>query len=375
MTYKRKQLPKYCLHKGSGQAYCRIAGDMHYLGKHSSDASRREYDRIMSEFIANGRQPFRHPDEILVEGLIVRYLDYVETELNVSTSRRQIISLALRHLNKFWGKQPVSSFGPSTLKVLRKQWLESSLCLPVINNRVGIIKQMFHWGGEEEIIPADIANAVKLVKHLKKGQSAAIEYDAVGPVPDETVEKTLLHLPPQEQDMVMVQRRISGRPQDMYNMRPCDIDRSKDIWVYCPFTYKTKKKDAANKRIRKLFIGPRAQKILLPYLERHKDDSEQFVFTRQEGKQYVGCHYNKVIADACKKAGVPPWTPNQLRHAGGTEVRNKYGLDEAVMRMENRRSCRILLRSQIKNSINYLLLCRSDLQNDKSDKGDWVGLT
>jgi transposase-like protein len=60
MSYKRKQLPKYCRHKGSGQAYCRIAGEMHYLGKHGSDASRREYDRIMGEFIAKCYQMVRH---------------------------------------------------------------------------------------------------------------------------------------------------------------------------------------------------------------------------------------------------------------------------------------------------------------------------
>jgi len=94
MSYKRKQLPKYCLHKGSGQAYCRIAGDTHYLGKHGSDASRREYDRIMGEFIANGRQPFRHPDEITVSQLIIRYLDHVETELSLSESRNPLCPFA-----------------------------------------------------------------------------------------------------------------------------------------------------------------------------------------------------------------------------------------------------------------------------------------
>jgi len=35
------------------------------------------------------------------------------------------------------------------------------------------------------------------------------------------------------------------------------------------------------------------------------------------------------ITLACKKAGAPHWLPNQLRHAGGTEVRNKFGLDAA----------------------------------------------
>jgi integrase len=239
------------------------------------------------------------------------------------------IARVLRHLNEFWGKQPVSSFGPSALKALRKQWVDGKICLGVINNRVGIIKQMFDWGGEEEIIPAEVAMAIKIVKPLKKGQSTAIEYDPVEPVADDVVEKTMPYLKPQEQDMVMVQRRISGRPQDIYNMRPCDIDRSEELWVYIPFTYKTKKKDAAKNRVRKLFIGPRTQKILLPYLDRCKSNPEQFVFTRRSGKQYIGAVFGKAIADACDKAGVPRWSPNQLRHAGGTEVRKKFGLDAA----------------------------------------------
>jgi len=35
-----------------------------------------------------------------------------------------------------------------------------------VNSRIGIVKQMCHWGGEEEVIPANIANAVKLLKPL-----------------------------------------------------------------------------------------------------------------------------------------------------------------------------------------------------------------
>jgi len=119
MSYKRKQLPKYCLHKGSGQAYCRIAGDMHYLGKHGSDASRREYDRIMGEFIANGRQPFRHPDEITVSQLIIRYLDHVETELSLSESRN-----------------PLCPFDPIYTSFYKQNNLYCGIIFPVVPTRV-----------------------------------------------------------------------------------------------------------------------------------------------------------------------------------------------------------------------------------------------
>ena len=86
MLYKRKQLPKYCLHKSSGRAFVRLGGKMYYLGKHGSEASRREYDRIIGEFIANGRQAFQDPEAILVENLVVSFLDYVERERDYSRS-------------------------------------------------------------------------------------------------------------------------------------------------------------------------------------------------------------------------------------------------------------------------------------------------
>ena len=108
-------------------------------------------------------------------------------------------------------------------------------------------------------------------------------------------------------------------------MRLCDIDTSGEIWRYVPFTHKTKKRGKS----RELYIGPRAQKVLAPHLDRCKDNPEQFVFTQRNGKQFSGNNYGGIIARACKRAGVPHWTPNQLRHAGGTEVRDKYGIEYA----------------------------------------------
>jgi integrase len=159
---------------------------------------------------------------------------------------------------------------------------------------------------------------------LQKGRSAAIEYADIEPVADDVVEQTLLHIKKQQvKDMIRVQRFLSGRPQDIHNMRSCDIDRSGEIWRYAPFTHKTKYRG----KTRELPIGPKAQQILLPYLEQCKEQ-KNFVFPRPSAKYYAA-HYANAILVACKKAGVPPWTPNQLRHAGGTEVRNKFGLEYA----------------------------------------------
>jgi integrase len=322
MQHKRKQLPKYCRHKPSGRAFVRIGGKMHYLGKYGSEASRREYDRIIAEFVSNGRQAFTGPDEILIEQLIVLFLNHAEKEKNYSDSTKVRIGSATRLLNELFGKQRVSDFTPIALKTLRRHFIEQGLCTATTNAYVSVVKQIFYWGGEEEIVPADVTGALRMVKALQAGQTAAIDYDPVEPVEDEIVEKTLPHLPQQYRDMVRVQRFICGRPQDIHNMRPGDIDCQKEIWKYSPYTHKTKKRG----KIRQLPIGPRAQAILLPYLEKCVT-SDSFVFPRRVSDYHSA--YTYAIQQACKRAGVPVWTPNQLRHAGGTEVRDKFGLDHA----------------------------------------------
>ena len=42
---------------------------------------------------------------------------------------------------------------------------------------------------------------------------------------------TLEHLPQVVADMVRLQRLIGARPAEMCIMRPCDIDRSSEVWV------------------------------------------------------------------------------------------------------------------------------------------------
>jgi len=40
---------------------------------------------------------------------------------------------------------------------------------------INTIKQVFNWGCEEEIVPAEVAGALRTVKSLQTGRSAAVE--------------------------------------------------------------------------------------------------------------------------------------------------------------------------------------------------------
>ena len=51
-----KSLPKYGKHRASGQAIVKLNGKDVYLGPHGTKTSRIEYDRVIGEWLGNGRQ-------------------------------------------------------------------------------------------------------------------------------------------------------------------------------------------------------------------------------------------------------------------------------------------------------------------------------
>jgi integrase len=51
--------------------------------------------------------------------------------------------------------------------------------------------------------------------------------------------------------------------------------------------------------------------------------------SRNLGDFYTARAYHCAIARACRRAGVPSWGPNRLRHNAATRLRREYGLDVA----------------------------------------------
>ena len=356
----RKNLPGYLKHKTTGQAFCVINGKFIYLGKYGSKASRERYEEVIGEYLANGKKlpPVRSKNEITITEFAVDYLGYAKEYYADDPGTYNHCEHAMKPLIKHYGNCRVSEFGPLSLKFVREKWIEMGHSLTTIRKREGQLKSAFRWALENEFVSAEVTNAICLVRGLKKGRSKARDPEEVFPVSDEIVEKTLPHLPPIIADMVRVHRLCGMRSQDVINLRGCDIDRSKTPWKYTPHTHKTKKRG----KTRWLAIGPRAQAVLMPYLIDKQNEPEAFFFSpkdtmqwlqeekrrkrktkvqpsqvcrkkknpqKQPKTQYSVCSYGRAIRKVCLKLGIEPWSPHQLRHSTGTEVRDKYGLDYA----------------------------------------------
>ncbi len=138
-------------------------------------------------------------------------------------------------------------------------------------------------------------------------------------------------------------------------MRSRDVDTSGAVWAYCPSSHKTEH----HGRDRVIYLGPRAQAVLAPWL---RDDVDSFLFSPREvvaeklaakraarktrvqpsqasrakarpkvgpGTHYKTDVYGRVIRRACLAAGVPHWHPHQLRHNAATWLRREFGLETA----------------------------------------------
>ena len=380
-------LPKYRKHRGSGQAIVNLNGQDFYLGPHGTKASKIEYDRLIGEWLANGRQPLHGTrQDILIVELCLRYWKFAKGHYQKNGRCTRVtpgIKCALRYLKNWYGKTPAAEFGPLALKGIRDSMIEDDLSRTYINDHLGRIKRMFKWGVGEQLIPAATYEALKAVDGLRKGRTAARETDPVEPVADEIVAATLVHLPEVVADMVCLERLTGMRPEEVCIVRPRDIDRGEEAWIYTPESHKTEH----HGRDRVVPIGPKAQAILLRYLAR---DPSMYCFRpcdseakrraaahanrktptshgnrpgsnrkrkpkRIAGECYATSSYRRAIHRACDKAFPHPklgyilrskftdaekkelrewqsehhWSPNQLRHTAATEIRREFGLEAA----------------------------------------------
>lgn len=143
----------------------------------------------------------------------------------------ELIKQVLRYVRKNCSDLPAKDFGPTRLKEVRQLLINAGHCRKYINKNVDRIRRMFKWAVGEEMIPVEVHTALTTVPGLKRGRTEAPDHAPVMPVDDATVEATLVHMPQVIADMARIQRLTAMRGGEVVQIRPCDIDRSGDVWI------------------------------------------------------------------------------------------------------------------------------------------------
>lgn len=257
--------PKYRKHRASGQALVTIGGRDVYLGPHNSAASRREYDRLIAEWLATGRQGRAGADgDLLIVELCSRFWKHAQAYYTPTGHPGELGSfkLCLKQLRGLYADTQIAAFDPLALKAVRGEMVRSGWSRKYINRQIVRIRQVFKWGVAEGIVPAAVWQGLQAVSGLRAGKTDARETEPVKPVPEDRVEATKRHLPPVIRAMVEVQLLTGMRPGEVCAMRTGDLDTTGKLWIYRPERHKTQHHGIE----RTVYIGPRAQAVLAEYL-------------------------------------------------------------------------------------------------------------
>ena len=235
--------------------------------------------------------------------------------------------------------------------------IERGMCRSNINKQIGRIKRVFKWAASEELVPGHVYHALQSLAGLRRGRTEARESDPVRPVPQEHINAVQPFVGRQVWAMIQLQLHTAARAGEIAILRPCDLDMSGNIWVFTPGDHKT----AHLGYERRIYLGPRAQAILRPFILRRTD---AFCFSPAEaeaqrraemhanrktslscgnrpgtnrspdpvwkpGDVYTVDAHRRAIARAYKRAGVPSRHPHQLRHNAATFLRKEFGLETA----------------------------------------------
>lgn len=330
---KARRIPAYVHHKPSGQARVRINGKDHYLGPYGSPESKLKYDDLISTLVIEGQPTATTKLTTLLAAWWAeckrRYGKHGKGRYGNAVCWRPVIRL----LRENHGKEPAESLGPATLRrTIEREADTRGWSLRYARDVLSKAKAIFKWGKNEELISSTAYERIRDVQ-IREGR----EKPPAPPVDDEVVNATLPNLTPLLAAMVRFQRLTGCRPGELVRMRPEEIDRSGDVWICSLKHHKT----AHRGKTRTIYIGPRAQEILAPWLL--KSAGGEYIWVHRANRPYTTDSYRRAIQRAVERANLlktqeagnetrllPMWSPQQIRKAAATEIRKQLDVESAA---------------------------------------------
>ena len=368
MARPKSQMPALQYHI-SGNAVCKIDGKTYYLGKHGSAECLARYAVLIREYQAND---LRVPDGIDLNQLVPT-MPLVENQAAAPITVRHVAAIYEQHAKQIYdatskdlarisklcteiiehyGDLLIDKFGPRALKEQRERWIAAGNSRRYCNRLTNGVIRMVKHAVAEELASPDTWQRLRSLEPLRAGQTTAKEREPIKPVPINQVRATAQFLSPTLKAMLRIHIATGMRPSELCRMRPVDIDRTGDVWMYRPPKHKT----ASRGKARAIPIVGDAQDALVDYLNRAPDSycfspAESMAWLRakqrseragygsyrkrksnpakQPGDCYDSHSYRQSIQRAAKVAKVDSWTPYQLRHLAGTIVRDALGPEAA----------------------------------------------
>lgn len=328
MNTRKGRPPSYCRHKTSDRGYARFgagAKPTYFPGPYGSEPSRTAYARALAEYLAGARPAGVSPGErVTIRRLLAAW--WTEAERRYQKFGRGTAELgaqrsALRFLRELYAGLDASAFGPVELSAVRHRMVEAGWVRTSINLHVCRIRTMFRWAASRRLVPESVHRELCTLEGLRKGKSDARESIPKRPPTLWQLRAVLSRCGPAVGALVRLQYLTGARPGELCALRPMDLDRSEKQWRY------TVRPEAAKVGHEVYWLGPRAQRVLAPWLEGVLPDRQAF--------DYSTASYRRHVQRCCRRAGLPTFGPHQLRHAHAAAVCDGYGQEGAASRLNH----------------------------------------
>jgi integrase len=306
--------PSYLVHSRSGRAFTIIDRRQIPLGKADTPESRDRFDKVRAEWLANGRQlpqvrpagsmplPTGPTVAMLLDGFW-RYAQVYYSKPVIDDASQPVTGAdgkvvteetaqldhyrqVIRLLNRLYSDTATADFSCPQLEAVREEMIRMDWCRNHVNRQVSRVRYIFQWGVTKRLVPATVYMELKLLPGLRRGKTPARETRKVRPVEKARALAILPFVSKQVAAMIRLHLMTGPRSTELCIMRPCDIDRSSKPWVYRPMFHKTEEYDID----RAIILGPRARKILRPFLKGRAPTAFVFSPAEAEGQRRAEAH-------------------------------------------------------------------------------------
>ena len=223
------------------------------------------------------------------------------------TSEVCCVRNALRFLIAAAGHMQARAFGPKLLKEVRQRMIDGGPCPDIDQQEHGSYPPGVPLGGGGRVDSAHGTNCAFFGRRPRAGRCKAVEPEPIRPVSQHAIDAIEPFVSRPVWAMVQLQLFTGMRSGEVVAMRAADLNMSGAIWEYRPRSHKTEH----HGKQRVVFLGPRAQAVIEPFLiadmQAHLFDPTEARNGRgAKGRHYRRDSYRHAIQRGCEHAfGMP----------------------------------------------------------------------
>lgn len=337
MHQNKTRQPGYLHHKPSNQAYVRINGRVHYLGRYQSADSHRRYANMMSDY-RSGIPVEEHLSRARTRPLTVgemaeQYFDHERDRFGPKNKQTYAAKYAMVALTEEHAGLRVTEFGPKALKRIQKALITSGYARGEVNGRVNRIRSAFKWAVSEELVDESVLRALQTVSPVSRG--SARENPPREAVPETLVIQTVACL---HQDgnhgaarLISFLMWTGCRPSEGCELTVSDL-RLEHSQPRLELERHKTAKSTGKPRI--IPLNDHAVQVINESLSELKTiQPDAAVFRSLRDGPFTSNGLYQAVRRTCRNHSIERWSPYQIRHLAATKLVNLGVCESAVAAM------------------------------------------